>query len=277
MKSIFSLLLLAFFIQNILSASDYDITIKEFLSEMNECKPNDPQIGSYFAFYLKIDASGFQKETEWKLQLDGQYAYADCFVYPEPAEDQKIACTVNTRNFPLKGAKLPGTYTHYDSRYGFTVTGWEKVANKVILSTSCYPTYSYSFIPSKTQHEVVCDASGYNQVTIYGLFEKATQPESVRRLSSDEDLVFSPYIIVDGNAVTVNCAIKRDGSVNSSEDAMVCAIKGNSYFQFFATTAIEEVEKTIVLVEDSQRMGLIKCASSFLKLGSILLASLLLL
>lgn len=277
MKSIFSLLLLAFFIQNILSASDYDITIKAFLPEKNECNPKHPQLGSYFAFYLNVVASGFDKETEWKLQLDGQYAYADCYVYPDSGVGQTIACTVNTRNFPLKGAKLPATYTHYDSRYGFTVTGWENVANKVILSTSCYPTYSYSFIPSTSQHEVVCDASGNNQVTIYGLFEKATQPESVRRLSSDEDLVFSPYIIIDGNAAQVTCAIKRDGSVNSSEDAMVCGIKGNNYFQFFATTATDEVEKTIVLVEDSQKMALVKCASSFLKLGSILLASLLLL
>lgn len=58
---------------------------------------------------------------------------------------------------------------------------------------------------------------------------------------------------------------------------MVCVINGKKYFEFFPTTAVEKVENVNVLVETSKQLGLAACASSFLKIGGILLASLLLL
>ena len=279
MKSFLSLFLLTILIQNSLSSSDMDITIKKLLLDKSGCDPKNVQ-GPLYVFYIQVAVSGFPDladGTEWKLQLDGQNAYASCRLYKDTGKDQGIACTVDISIFPLKSVKLPAQYSHYDQRYSWTVNGWNLIANQELLQTSCYPEYLYYFTPSQTTpHELVCD-SGYNKVTIYGKFSKSTTPGSLRRLSTDVELDFSPYLIVDDKLSQAKCVYSSLSQVNSSEDSMVCLIYGQSYFKFFSTTAIDTVEKARVLVEDSVAMKLTYCASSFLKLGGILLASLILL
>ena len=279
MKSFLSLFLLTIFIQNSLSSSDMDVTIKGFVKEQRPvCDPNNAQ-GPLYVFYIQAAVSGFpdlSEGTEWKLQLDGQNAYASCRLYKDTGKDQGIACTVDISIFPLKSVKLPAQYSHYDQRYSWTVNGWNLIANQELLQASCYPPYLYYFTPNQDPHQIVCD-SGYNKVTIFGKFGKYTTPTSLRRLSTDVELDFSPYLIVDDKLSQAKCVYSSLSQVNSSEDSMVCLIYGQSYFKFFSTTAIDTVENARVLVEDSVAMKLTYCASSFLKFGGILLASLILL
>ena len=279
MKSFLSLILLTIFVQNSLSSSDKDVTIVKLLPELYACDPKNKD-GALYVFYIEATVSGFpdiEEGTEWKLQLAGQNAYASCRLYKDTGKNQGVPCTVDINLFPLKTAKLPVEYSHYDQRYDWTVSGWEKIANQDVLLQKCYPEYLYSFAPSsKTSHEIICD-SGYNKVTIYGEFSKATTPQSLRRLSTDVEIEFSPYLIVDDKLAQAKCTYSSLSEANSSEDAMVCYIYGQNYFQFFATTVVDTVEKARVLVEDSVAMKLTYCASSFLKLGGILLASLILL
>jgi len=283
MKTVFSLLLIALFIQNILASGDFDVTIKGIVSA------EDPDYGKYigcfnsaatpmYSFYLEVATTGFEtkdKEYEWKVFLDDKFTYANCVIYGGYVE-QKIACAVDILRYPLKPMNFPIEYRPYDPNEAFTVTGWGAISNKPILAAACYPNYLYSFAPSeKTQHEVVCDSAGNNQVTIYGSYEKEQTPsQNVRRLSTDS-IEFDPVLIVDGALAKASCSITETVE-NSSEDTMVCAINGEKYFEFFPTTAIEKTEKVNVLVGASKQLGLVACASSFLKIGGFLLVSLLL-
>jgi len=61
------------------------------------------------------------------------------------------------------------------------------------------------------------------------------------------------------------------------KDTLTCLIYGEHNFQFFTTEATDTVEQVNVLIGESKEYNLIHCASSFLKLGGILLISLLLL
>ena len=229
-----------------------------------------------YSFYLLVATTGFNekdKKYEWKILLDNKFTYANCEIYGGYAE-QKIGCAVDINTFPLKAMSFPAQYRPYDQNEAFTVTGWDVLANKPVLDQPCYPSYLYSFVPSeKTQHEIVCDTAGNNQVTIYGKFDRS-KTQNVRRLST-EALAFEPILIVDGSLAKAKCSIQQTEE-NSSEDTMICVMFGEKYCEFFPTTAIENTEKVRVVVEASKQLGLIKCASSFLKLGGILLASLLL-
>ncbi len=280
MRSIFSLFLLALFIQNSLSSNDLDVTITGIDVESAGCLPEDPTYGPVFIFYLQIIETGFpvtEQGTKWIIKLDDPYAFATCWIYGNNGKEQKTACTVNLLLTPLKQVKFPAQYSHYDQSYTWTVTGWDKLASKVVFDKSCYPNYLYSFIPSaETREEVDCN-SKYNQVTIYGKFEKTSQAQSLRRLSTDVDLEFSPYLIVDGQLSQAKCAYSSLNEANSSEDAMTCLVYGEHSFQFFETAAVDTIEKATVLVGESRQYNLIYCASSFLKLGGIILTSLLLL
>lgn len=256
MKSIFSLLLLVFFSQNTLSSTDYDVTILGLGETVYDGCRYDAQ-APYFGFSLNVIAYGFNQETEWKIRI-GRVAFANCVIYPKEGEMQTITCAIDINLFPLKNARFPATYSHYDQRYIWTVTGWENIANYEILSGSCYPKYLYSFVAySNTQHEVICDGAGNNKVTIYGRFDMA-QYQNLRRLSTDS-LEFSPVLIVDGILAYANCAISLDFTENSSEYPMVCVIDGKKDFQFFSTTAIDTYSQSRVLVEDSNRLGLLVC------------------
>ena len=255
MKSIFSLLLLVFFIQSSLASTDYDITIIGLGETIYDGCKSDNQV-PYFGFSLNVFAIGFKEVTEWKINV-GRLAYANCEVYPKE-EMQTIVCAIDVNLFPLKSVKFPPIYSHFDQRYYWTVTGWEKIANKEIFANFCYPKYFYSFVPStKTQHLVECDYAGNNKVTIFGKFDMA-QFKNLRRLSTDS-FEFSPILIVDGLYAKANCLISPDFTQNSSEDAMVCVMNGRKYFQFFATTAIEYNEQSRILIEDSNKLALINC------------------
>jgi hypothetical protein len=281
MKSFLSLLLIAFFIQNALASGDFDVTINGIVPAEGDyaqyigCFNTAQQ--PYYTFYLDVATTGFtEKEYEWKVLLDDKFTYANCVIYGG-YETQKIPCTVNILLYPLKPIKFPTDYRSFNQNEAFTVTGWGNIANKPVLDKECYPSYLYSFTPSSnTQHETVCDSVGNNQVTIYGAYEKKQTPsQNVRRLSTD-GIEFEPLLIVDGTLSKAICSIKETAE-NSSEDTMVCVINGKKYFEFFPTTAVEKVENVNVLVETSKQLGLAACASSFLKIGGILLASLLLL
>jgi hypothetical protein len=216
----FSLFLLALFIQNSLSSNDLDVTITGIDVESAGCLPEDPTYGPVFIFYLQIIETGFpvtEEGTKWIIKLDDPYAFATCWIYGNNGKEQKTACTVNLLLTPLKQVKFPAQYSHYDQSYTWTVTGWDKLASKVVFDKSCYPNYLYSFIPSaETREEVDCN-SKYNQVTIYGKFEKTSQAQSLRRLSTDVDLEFSPYLIVDGQLSQAKCAYSSLNEANSSE------------------------------------------------------------
>ena len=272
MKSTLSFLLLYFFINNCLAINDFNITIIRRASEpQNEGCKNTLE-SPYYRFYLNIDITGLiDNETEWKLRLGDNKSYAKCIISGKNGT-QNIPCDVNILFFPLKNITLPANYSHYDKGYNFTVMGWDKIANEEILKEPCYPNYLYSFIPSKqTQHEIVCDSKGNNQVTIYGSFENA-------RLSADEEIEFSLALIVDDVLGQANCTYTSESTVKSSKDAIVCLINGTKYFQFFETNAYDNnAQNTKISIKDSQKLNLIFCFSSFLKLSGILLTSILLL
>ena len=283
MKSILSLLLIAFFIQNTLASSDFDVTIKGIVPKSD--KDAGEYIGCFstaetplYSFYLDVATSGFTEQDKvynWKILLDDKFTFANCEIYGG-RETQKIGCAVDILTFPLNPMKFPIDYRPSTPDEAFSVTNWTNIANKPILEEKCYPNYLYRFTPSeKTQHEVVCDSVGNNQVTIYGAFEKKKTPsQNVRRLSS-EPIEFDPILIVDGALAQAKCSI-TETEENSSEDAMVCLINGEKYFEFFPTSAKENINKDNVVVEASKQLGLVYCASSFLKIGGFLLVSLLL-
>ena len=255
MKSIFSLFLLVFFVQNSLASTDYDITIIGLGQTIYDGCKNDAQY-HYFGFSLNIYAYGFKQVTEWKIRI-GQFAFANCEIYPKE-EQQTITCAIDINVFPLKKVKFPAVYSHYDQRYSWTVTGWEIIANKEIFSDICYPNYFYRFIPnSKIQHLAECDFAGNNKVTIFGKFDMG-QFHNLRRLSTDS-FQFSSILVVDGFLAKADCIISPDDTQNSSEDSMVCVMDGKKYFQFFTTTAIEYNEQVRILIEDSNKMALINC------------------
>jgi len=197
-------------------------------------------------------------------------------IFTQMMEEQSTACTVNVLIFPVSEIKFPQKYSHYDQSYGWTVTGWDILSKEPLYEEPCYPKYLYNFIPiSDTKEEVVCNKR-YNQVTIYGKLDKLST-SSLRRLSTDVKLKFSPFLLVDGYFSQATCEISSLNEANSSEDALTCLIYGEHNFQFFRTGAIDTVEQAIIQVGGSMEYNLIYCASSFLKLGGILLISLLLL
>ena len=192
MKSILSLFLIAFFIQNILTEGNFVITIYGIVPADDEIYGKfmgcfNAEEKPMYSFFLDVATTGFtEKVYEWKLLLDDKFTYANCQIYGN-YDTQQIGCAVDILFFPLKTISFPAEYRPYNENESFTVKGWENIASKPILDKPCYPSYLYSFAPSpKTQHEVVCDSSGNNQVTIYGEFKKEKTPsQSVRRLSSD--------------------------------------------------------------------------------------------
>ena len=283
MRAIIILFLFTFLIQNSLSSSDFDVTITGIDTKLSYgCFPEHETLGPVFIFYLKMKVTGFpdlKDGTEWKIRLDDPYAYATCYIYASKESEQSTACTINALLFPLDRIKFPQTYSHYDQSYGWTVTNWDILVKEVVSLEPCYPKYLYSFTPSAdTREEVVCN-SKYNQVTIYGKLEKASTP-SLRRLSTDAELKFNPYILIDGYFSQAKCEYSSLNEANSSEDALYCLVYGEQNFQFFQTAAVDSVTQSNVLVKASRQYNLISCSSSsssFLKLGGILLASLLLL
>jgi len=281
MKSILSLFLIAFFIQNIWT-SDFAITIygivpadDNIYKDLIGCFNTDQT--PMYSFYLDVATTGFtEKKYEWKLLLDDKFTYANCEIYGN-YKTQQIACAVNILLYPLKVISFPNEYRPFYQNETYTIKGWENIANKPILDKPCYPNYLYIFVPSSNkQHEVLCDSVGNNQVTIYGIFEKAqTLSQSIRRLSTDVK-EFDPILIVDGEVAGAKCSIQENVE-NSNEDAMVCLIDGKNYLEFFDTIGVEKTESVNILVEASKQLRLTTCASSFIKIGGILLASLLLL
>lgn len=246
MKLIFSILLFAFFIQNSLASTDYNITIVGLAkTSYDGCKINDEN--PLFRFSLNVIAYGLKEETEWKIRV-GQFSYASCEIYPRSGK-QIVFCGINIRVFPVKKVKFTATYSPYDQRSSWTVTGWENIANKEIFSGTCYPEYSYSFVPnSKIQPLVECHSTGANKVTLYGKFTALSK--NLRRLSVFP-LEISQFLIVDGALFKTECRI-------TSEDSIVCPLYGKKYFQFFTTVSYVNNGQSI-LVEESNKFNLIDC------------------
>jgi len=138
MKTIVSLFLLAFLIQNSLSSSDLSVTITGIDKEQTfGCILDDKILGPVFVFYLKIKQTGFpdlKNGTEWKIRLyrPYNYAYATCYIYANDGSEQSTACTVNVLIFPFLSISFPPSYSHYDQSYGWTVKGWEVLAKESI-------------------------------------------------------------------------------------------------------------------------------------------------
>ena len=86
MKSILSLFIIAFFIQNIW-ISGLEITIygivpadDNIYKDLIGCFNTDQE--PMYSFYLDAATTGFtEKEYEWKLLLDDKFTYASCLIY----------------------------------------------------------------------------------------------------------------------------------------------------------------------------------------------------
>ena len=86
MKSILSLFIIAFFIQNIW-ISGLEITIygivpadDNIYKDLIGCFNTDQE--PMYSFYLDVATTGFtEKKYEWKLLLDDKFTYANCEIY----------------------------------------------------------------------------------------------------------------------------------------------------------------------------------------------------
>ena len=284
MKAIYSLFLISYLIHFSFASGDKYIKVIEpgIYSEGTKCNNGpDFQTSPHFAFYFFVETKGFTAEQDFQIKLPN-YAYAKCTYYlPSKAEDPEyISCSVNIEIYPLKELTIPSTYVPYEEgKDDFDVLNWELIAGQKILTEPCYPSYLYSFVPN-TENEVNCDPQGYNTITIYGSLNGETP--KLRALSSDElNLDFEPYLLVDGKLSYARCIYSNSGE-NSSEDFIRCNVIGEKSAEFFPTSGKDTVTQTNVIFEGSVTgIGLKNCpktsSSSFLKLGAILLISLLLL
>ena len=283
MKAIYSLFLISYLIHFSFASGDKYIKVIEpgIYSEKTKCNNGQEQTTPHFAFYFWVETKGFTAEQDFYLKLPN-HAYAECTYYlpSKPEDPEYIACSVNIEIYPLKELTIPSTYAPYEEgKDDFDVLNWELIAGTKILTEPCYPQHLYSFVPN-TENEVNCDPQGFNTITIYGSLNGETP--KLRALSSDDlFLDFEPFVIVDGKLNVARCVYSSSGE-NGSEGFIRCNVVGEKSAEFFPTSGKDIVTKTSVIFEGSVTgIALKYCpktsSSSFLKLGAILLISLLLL
>ena len=283
MKAIYSLFLISYLIHFSFASGDKYIKVIEpgIYDEGTKCNNGKDEKTPYFIFIFYVETKGFTTEQGFHLKLPN-HANALCTYYPSSGEGKAeyVSCTVNIETFPLKGFSIPNAYAPLvEGSDDFDMLNWELIAGKQLLAETCYPQHLYSFVPN-TENEVNCDPQGYNTITIYGSLNGETP--KLRALSSDEiNLDFEPAVIVDGQLSVARCVYSNSGE-NSSTDFIRCNVVGEKSAEFFPTTGKDTVTQTRVIFEGSVTgIGLKNCpktsSSSFLKLGAILLISLLLL
>ena len=282
MKAIYSLFLISYLIHFSFASSDKYIKILDpgIYEEGTQCDNGQDKESPLFSFILIVESKGFTQEQSFHFKLPNN-ANALCTCYPpDPTKTQTITCQVDIKTYPLKELTIPSTYVPLvEGSDDFDMLNWELIAGKQLLTTTCYPSHLYSFVPN-TENEVNCDPRGYNTITIYGSLNGETP--KLRALSSDEiNLDFEPAVIVDGQLSVARCVYSNTGE-NSSEDFIRCNVIGEKSAEFFPTSGKDTVTQTNVIFEGSVTgIGLKFCpntaSSSFLKLGAILLISLLLL
>lgn len=283
MKAIYSLFLISYLIHFSFASSDKSITIIEpgIYDEGTKCFNGQDVKTPYFAFYLIVQTKGFTAEQDFHIKLPN-HADALCTYYPpsEAGKTETVSCSVNIETYPLNGFTIPTTYApSVEGSDDFDMLNWELIAGRQLLTTTCYPQHLYTFVPN-TENEVSCDPQGFNTITIYGSLNGETP--KLRALSSDDiNLDFEPPVFVDGQLSVARCVYSNSGE-NSSTDFIRCNVVGEKSAEFFPTTGKDAVTQTRVIFEGSVTgIGLKHCpktsSSSFLKLGAILLISLLLL
>ena len=283
MKAIYSLFLISYLIHFSFASSDKSITILEpgIYDDGTQCFNGKDVKTPYFAFYLIVQTKGFTAEQDFHIKLPN-HADALCTYYPpsEAGKTETVSCSVNIETYPLNGFSIPNTYEpSVEGSDDFDMLNWELIAGRKLLTTTCYPQHLYSFVPN-TENEVNCDPQGYNTITIYGSLNGETP--KLRALSSEDiNLDFEPPVFVDGKLSVARCVYSNSGE-NSCTDFIRCNVVGEKSAEFFPTTGKDTVTQTAVIFEGSVTgIGLKNCpktsSSSFLKLGAILLISLLLL
>lgn len=277
MKSIFLLFLLTFFIQNSLAMYEYQIHFTGYNDGYSKCVPSDSVVGPYYVFRLSADITGFPGEIEFQMKIN-DYISANCAI-PNNGK-QNITCTIDILKSPLNKLKLSSSYENYFGNYNWTIEGWENVYKNPILSTSCYPTYSYYFIPPnhyKHPFTIECHSKGYNQVTITGQFGKYG---SSKDLDSSMELEVSPLVYVGRqNVGQVKCTLKSKKQFYAMNAELICIANNEMLnFSLYNTTVYDNKEKVTVFIEESENFFLKNCDfSSFLKINFVLLMVLLLL
>lgn len=282
MKSILSLIALAYLIQ--FSFSLPSVTVQEggIIGEFTDCAETKAK----FSFSIEVKTEGFDKEYTFAMPLaEPNLAFAECTVAKKEeetrstAETEYMECVVDTLKFAVYKTKV-SLLADYAGDGNFELLGWKDVIGKNNLVVDytgtpdgCYPDgVPLSFTPSEDLVDT-CAEDGKHEISLKGtIIGDLPNP-----------LSFVTWYSVGKNEYESSTCTLKAVSAESKDAELKCTVKKEAKtLQFFETIPYEETAKQYVWILPSKQFNL-DCGkpepkpsfSAYIKLSGLLLLSLL--
>ena len=279
MKSILSLIALAYLIQFSFSSSDIPtVTVLEDGILPPTCLLD--QINSLFKFSIPVQTEGFTAPHEFKMLLETPgYIFATCTVgYKETevrstTEEEYMDCEIDTSMFPIYGTSVTLS-KNYGGDGTFELNGWDTVIGKknVVITyvgdDGCYQDYRITFTPNGDFFDQCTDQPGEHIFSVTGTGAGEFMGE----------LNFVAWFLVAGEKYrggVCRLAPPSETEANTSDLELTCKVEAFQTLQFFDTLPYDQVAGQYVRIYPSEKFGLKDCFSTFTKLSALLLLSLL--
>lgn len=281
MKSILSLITLAYLIQFSFSSSDIPtVTVLEDGIATFNCLLD--KTTSLFQFSILVETEGFTSPHEFKMRLEKpNYMFATCTVgnketaVRSTSEEEYIDCEIDTSMFPIYGPTEVALLKNFEGDGTFVLNGWETVIGKnnvvetyVKEEDGCFQDYRITFNPNGDFFDQCTDQPGEHIFSVTGETEGNVMGE----------LNFVAWFLVAGEKYrggVCRLAPPSDTEANSSDLELTCKVEASQTLQFFDTLPYDQVADEYVRIFTSEKFGLKDCFSTFTKLSALLLLSLL--
>ena len=278
MKSILSLIALAYLIQFSISSSDPTVTVLGDGIATFNCLSD--QTSSVFQFSILVQTEGFTSPYEFKMLLEKpSYVFATCTVgnketaVRSTSEEEYMDCQIDTSMFPMYDTEV-ALLKDYRGDGAFVLNGWDTVIgqNNVITKyegdVGCYHAYTKSFNPNGDFFDQCTDQPGEHIFSVTGTGAGDFTGE----------LNFVAWFLVAGEKYrggVCRLAPPSETEVNSSDLELTCKVEASQTLQFFDTLPYDQTADTFVWIYPSVKFELKDCFSTFTKISALLLLSLL--
>ena len=275
------LLIILAFLSIVKCSTDKTVTIEDGIITVSDACMGQENPFSY-TFYISISTEGFEEDYNFKMLLaQPSYAFAECTIFApqlgpirSTSESEQMKCTISMIMFPLTGP------VYLDASYDaagedFVLLGWNEVIGKNYIvkndENDCHPPIGYLFTPGSYIDQCTSE-KGVHDLSVMGTLTIAPGYEFTRALS------ITPYLLVDSTKYRGALCTLNYIPENSGEDyELRCQFEDGLSAQFFPTLPYDSEDNSLfVWISQSNPMELKNCFSSFIKLSSLILLSLLL-
>ena len=258
MKSILSLIALAYLIQFSFSSSDIPtVTVLEDGITTFNCLLD--KTTSLFQFSILVETEGFTSPYEFKMRLEKpSYVFATCTVgnketaVRSTTEEEYIDCQIDTSMFPIYDTEV-ALLKNYGGDGSFELKGWEEVIGKNNVVTKyegekdgCYQDYRITFAPNGDFFDQCTDQPGEHIFSVTG----ETSGEVMGELN------FVAWFLVAGEKYrggVCRLAPPSDTEANSSDLELTCKVEASQTLQFFDTLPYDQVADEYVWIYSSEK------------------------